>query len=554
MMAIPHVVVVGCLLLLVSGAAAGLDTTPVKPVLWQQTHQSMIKSVAAGVLPATSSRGALPVMLIGSQGIGDEEVEVIHPRNGSLLWSSTALKQWTYTVALQPVVMSATGGGELQRGVAGFGCSFSGHAKGTPPPPPLKLGFWPDAGGSASAPSWQVVIPNSTQNSGVGPPKVHFSGDGRSLLILYHGEQSFDGQDLEYLGVLSVDNPTTVPMVTTLLGTGYGHKLLVLRPAAADPPVAAKPAPTLALVTRANMTYIGGNEVGEVEEHFTMHYSSAPGSPVVVSATPIIDCNRTGDCHILASSPDLSQIVVSVGGGSVSAHFPDIALCKYELTNPWRWGVALLTADGAGTGGSWPYAGYSLSWVKCSADDKSPGTRKLASVHIVNTGSVVMTFTHMNGVGSGSGADGIEACAFSSAAGGDEIWCTANVPITPPMSLYEATDTLLPNAMGSAGHIAVAIAQFGILAVDGAAKAQPAFQMVYEPASNDDCCMPTALEIVTEQAKQQEAGVGLEAEAASVVAMLVASIPNGKMDGVWCRCFGSKLVGVALTPSTPDRT
>ena len=30
--------------------------------------------------------------------------------------------------------------------------------------------------------------------------------------------------------------------------------------------------------------------------------------------------------------------------GTVSAHFPESALCKFEMTNPWRYGVALLTA------------------------------------------------------------------------------------------------------------------------------------------------------------------------------------------------------------------
>ena len=132
--------------------------------------------MTTGVLPATASRPALPVMLVGSQrsgGVGDQDVEAIHAGNGSLLWSSTALNQWTYSVALQPVVPGT--GGELRRGAAGFGGPFSGHAAGAPPPPPLELGFWADAGSSASAPDWTMVIPNSTQNSGIGPPKAVFS-------------------------------------------------------------------------------------------------------------------------------------------------------------------------------------------------------------------------------------------------------------------------------------------------------------------------------------------------------------------------------------------
>ena len=120
---------VGCLLAL-APAAVDRGTPPVQSVLWQQTHQSVVRSMTTGVLPATASRAALPVMLIGSQrsgGTGDEDVEAIHARNGSLFWSSTDLKQWSYSVALQPEVASKTAG-ETQRGVAGFGCPFSGHA------------------------------------------------------------------------------------------------------------------------------------------------------------------------------------------------------------------------------------------------------------------------------------------------------------------------------------------------------------------------------------------------------------------------------------------
>jgi hypothetical protein len=87
---------------------------------------------------------------------------------------------------------------------------------------------------------------------------------------------------------------------------------------------------------------------------------------------------------------------------------------------------------------------------------------------------------------------------------------------------------------------AVAIAGFGIVSIDGGAKSQPAFKKVYEPASKDDCCMPTALEIVTTRT------AGTTAKTSTGEATLVVSIPNGKMNGAWCQCFGSKLAGVAL--------
>ena len=101
---------IGCLLVLAPGAV-DRGKSPVKPVLWQQIHQSVVRSVATGVLPATPSRAALPVVLIGSQrsgGTGDEDVEAIHARSGSVFWSSSALKQWSYSVALQPEVASKT--------------------------------------------------------------------------------------------------------------------------------------------------------------------------------------------------------------------------------------------------------------------------------------------------------------------------------------------------------------------------------------------------------------------------------------------------------------
>jgi hypothetical protein len=356
----------------------------VKPVLWQANHSSQVKSVTTGALPASPARAAVPVLLTGSQFTSDEDVEAIHARTGELFWGSTALEQWTYGVALQPVVSAPAPAAppsvysteQLQRGVAAFGCPFSAHAKGTPPPPPCELGFWQDAGGSSSAPNWKMVIPNSTQNAGHGPPEVVFSGDGRSLIIKYHGDASFDGQDLEYLGVVSVAGPTATPMATQLLDWGYGHSLTVLRPpATAGPPAAAKPSPTLALVTRSVVT------TGTINEHFPMHYGLDPGSPIVIADKPLIDCNRTADCRIMTTSEDLSQIVVSV----VPIVDNSSTLCPFEPDNPYRWGVALLVADGPDSraqtsgGGDWPYSGYSVAWVKCGADDVTT-PRKLASV------------------------------------------------------------------------------------------------------------------------------------------------------------------------------
>ena len=138
-----------------------------------------------------------------------------------------------------------------------------------------------------------------------------------------------DGQPIEYLGVVSVDSPTAVPMVTTLLGQGYGHSLTVLGPNSGTSGAGKR---TFALVTRTNVT----EQFGEVNEHFAMHYGIAPGSPIEIADAPIIDCNRTGDCRILDSSPDLSQILVvshlahktrwDAGGGLAIAQW---APCAY---------------------------------------------------------------------------------------------------------------------------------------------------------------------------------------------------------------------------------
>ena len=153
--------------------------------------------------------------------------------------------------------------------------------------------------------------------------------------------------------------------------------------------------------------------------------------------------------------------------------------------------------------------------------------------HLVNKDTAVLTFAHMQSVSVGNMAVGVEACAYSTDASSTKKWCTAVKAIDPPANFASS-----PSATGDAGHVALAIPSFGLVVLDTAAKTAPELQLIYSQGSVDDCCVPTALEIVTEVA---------------ATATVVASIPRGTMDGIWCRCQGSKLVGVAVPESSPDR-
>lgn len=508
-------------LLLLEGSAGTAE------LLWEKNHSSQVKSVVTGLLPRSPSARAQPVLVTGSQFTSDEDVEAIHARTGELFWSSTALAEWTYAVALQPVVAlgsyhatnaTSTPAATLQRGVAAFGCPY-----GCPscPPAPCELGFWGDAGSADSAPNWKMTIPNST--NGDNPPTVDFSEDGRSLIVKYHGEQAFEGKALEYVSIVSVSDPTTVPIQTILLDWGYGHSLQVPRRALQDPsvpPTAAAPSPTAVLVTRNNVST-------NFNQHFVMHYDTAPGSPIKIAEGPIIDCNGTSQCSIWAHSADMGLVLVDIApnGGAT--------LCPAQAS----WGVALLrgvvadppskhsdVADG------WPFGQYETLWHQCS--ETGGDNRKLISANIVGSDRVVLSFALMQG----QSATGMEACAYAVAGNisGTELWCTDASTITPPVALPST-----PTAQGYAGHIAVAIPAHGIMFLDGNSSSKPTLQMIYSQSDKDDCCVPTALEIVAEY----NTGYGQRQAVAAVT--VVASIPRGTVDGIWCRCYGSKLVGVA---------
>jgi hypothetical protein len=539
----------GVLMLIVGGSPAAAEQTQ---ILWRKNHSSQVKSVATGMLPAAGpSAPPRPILITGSQFTSDEDIEAIHARTGDLFWSSTALAQWTYAVALQPVVAAAAaaeqkkGGGTTdfngnstttaasRRGVAGFGCPF---ACPSCPYAPCELGFWADGASASSAPTWKMKIDNSTQSHG--PPFVSFSGDGRSLIIKYHGTEAFNGEALEYLAVVSVQSPTGV-MQTMLLDWGYGHSVKVIHPPASSL-VVAKPQPTQALITRENAT-----DPTQCQ-HYAMMYD-APGSPIVITDKPLIDCNGTGTCNILAASANLSYILVNVVGGIST-------LCPAEPTNPWRWGFALLRgthSPGDSSDHKFPFTGYSTVWHQCS---KIGGLRKLTSAHIVEGNNhvadeqrVVATFAHMQAPPS-SGAVGVEACAYSTSDSGTLLWCTHVSPITPP-AMLSAT----PSAVGAAGHITLGIPAFGIMFFDGAAETAPTLQIIYDQGSKNDCCVPTALEVVT--AIDQRGSTPMDNTTVTTEVTVVASIPRGTVDGIWCKCYGSQLVGVGVqlgpTPAPP---
>jgi hypothetical protein len=155
----------------------------------------------------------------------------------------------------------------------------------------------------------------------------------------------------------------------------------------------------------------------------------------------------------------------------------------------------------------------------------------------VDKDTTVLTYAHMQALSVGNEAVGVEACAYTSA--GEKNWCTAVSPIPP----RDAPGTTWPSATGAAGHVALGVPGFGILAVDGAAKTAPELLMVYDQGAKDDCCVPTAVEVVTELAG------GPDDAEATAVATVVASIPIGTMQGIWCQCQGSKVSRPALASS-----
>lgn len=241
------------------------------------------------------------------------------------------------------------------------------------------------------------------------------------------------------------------------------------------------------------------------ERHYAVEL--VPGSPISVDKTPSIDCNGTSACTWLASTPDLSAVLVDA-----KPTVPSGSACM-----PFHWGFAWMQRQG----NTWPPT-YSTSWIKCG--DRS---RMLMTAHLDPSGRrILATFAIIKQAGSTIDLLGAEACAFR-AADASQIWCT------PPfnVSLPTGTAPVFVSAVGENGQLAFHMAQVGLLAVDAspdvvsaADAGGPAIKLAYNSSGN--CCAATAVVVAS--------------------SMAVVSIPDGSKSGIWCQCQHSKLVGVAI--------
>ena len=150
------------------------------PPLWSQNHSSQVKSFASRMVHAGSGGAALPLVASGSEYVSDQDVSVLHARSGKTFWSSTAMQEWTYGVALQPVAADPS---YQTVGLVAFGCPF--FASGIPPP--CVLGFWQDA--TVGNLTWKTTLEGATLGASSGPPSVFFSADGSQILAVPRAER-----------------------------------------------------------------------------------------------------------------------------------------------------------------------------------------------------------------------------------------------------------------------------------------------------------------------------------------------------------------------------
>jgi outer membrane protein assembly factor BamB len=203
---------------------------PTAPPLWTQNHTSQVKSFASRMVDASGSgsgSSSTPLVATGSQFTSDQDVSALHARTGEAFWSSTAMDEWTYGVALQPRLPADPSRPSV--GLVAFGCPFAPSGI----PPPCVLGFWKDATKGKLA--WKAPLLGSALNPGVGPPTVFFSADGKQIIALYSRAASSPSlPPIELLAVVSTADGTLI--ATQELGAGSGHGVQVQQPDPLAPP------------------------------------------------------------------------------------------------------------------------------------------------------------------------------------------------------------------------------------------------------------------------------------------------------------------------------
>ena len=367
------------LLLAMPGEASMMEPAAATGTLWTQNHTSQVKSFASRMVQHASSGGAaLPLVATGSEYTSDQDVSALHARTGELFWSSTEMGEWTYGVALQPLLPADASRPTV--GLVAFGCPF--FASGIPPP--CVLGFWEDA--TKGNLTWKAPLEGATLGAAHGPPSVFFSADGLQILAVYT-KPGADPSDppVEYLAVVTTADGTLV--TTHQLGAGTGHGVHIEQPDPLSPP----PTTTNALVSLPGSSSSNVSAPGRVEFHVALSVDKDGCHP---NDTPLIDCNGTSTCTFLAASRDLTLVVVDavpIENGPTRLVQP----CAFLTTDAERWGFALYRGDGVSSIMPKPYA---TQWAVCAQKNQKPTKerRALNSVEIVaNSSRVVAVFSHI---------------------------------------------------------------------------------------------------------------------------------------------------------------
>ena len=113
--------------------------------LWLTNHTSQVKSM--------QTRGSL--VITGSEFDSDQSVSSLNAQTGKVLWTSTALAQWTYGVAVSSEDAAPPC-------IAAFGCAFDTERT---PVPPCELGLWRNTSDGASL-AWKMPIADAELGAG----------------------------------------------------------------------------------------------------------------------------------------------------------------------------------------------------------------------------------------------------------------------------------------------------------------------------------------------------------------------------------------------------
>jgi hypothetical protein len=406
------------------------------PPLWLTNHTSQVLSIEARMLD-----DATPLIATGSQYTDDPSASSLHAKTGQPFWSSAALGEWTYGVALQLAPA---------KGLAAFGCPFDPEQA---PVAPCEVGFWPDATKNTLA--WKRAIPGAEVSASHGPPFVGFSSDGQSIVVTFIDRNSTSSPGAEFIAVVPLQEGGKI--TSALLGAGLGHGLHIALGNAST---------SRALLSRQGSTG---------QAHFPVQWG--PTGAITVGSTAAIDCNGTAACGWLAASDDFSTVVVEAAVVATGAR----TACTVQPKDPNRWGFALLRG-GAGEP-NWPLK-YKTAWAQCS--DATNG-KSLTSLQLVGS-RVIASFAHVP-TGTTS-AVAFEACAYA-ADSGAQLWCTMR-KIDPP-----AANGIQRIVSAHDGERAVfGVAGLGIAALDAGAEASPQIDLVYGTGAAADCCPATALAAV----------------------------------------------------------